>query len=130
MNHSINLKREVKMDFSSAIEKLTQALSTEGFGVLTRIDFHTKMKEKLGKDLRPTVILGACNPKLAMGAYEKNKEVTSLLPCNAVLSEITPGTVLIELLKPTAMMEILKSAELVALAQEADQALMRVLEKI
>jgi len=130
---TINLKREVTGNFEGVegvIERVTAALKTEGFGVLTRIDFHSKIKEKLGKEILPTVILGACNPQLAYDAFQHNSDVASLLPCNAVVREVVGGKVSVELAKPSSMMEILGDQALVNLAQEADQRLERVLEKI
>jgi uncharacterized protein (DUF302 family) len=125
----INFKREITSTLDAAIERVTNALKGEGFGVLTRIDLHSKIKEKIGKDLRPVVILGACNPQLAYEAYQRNPDVASLLPCNAVLREIADGRVSIELAKPSSLMEMLGDQELVVLAKDADARLQRVLEK-
>jgi len=118
--NNINFKREISDSFDSIIERTTKALAAEGFGILTRIDMHSKIKEKTGKDIIPTVILGACNPNLAYEAYTTNSDVASLLPCNAVVREVSPGKVSVEFVKPTAMMQILGDAKLSALAGEAD----------
>ena len=104
--NAINFKREISATLDEAIERATKALGAEGFGVLTRIDMHTKIKEKTGKELIPTVILGACNPMLAYEAYTANSDVASLLPCNAVVREIAPGKISLEFVKPTSMMQI------------------------
>src|ERR1017187_8394023 len=104
---AINFKREISDTLDHAIERATKALATEGFGILTRIDMHSKIKEKTGKEIIPTVILGACNPNLAYEAYTANSDVASLLPCNAVIREIAPGRISLEFAKPTAMMQIL-----------------------
>lgn len=130
MTKTINFKRDISSSVESAIERVTSALKDEGFGVLTRIDLHSKIKEKLGKDLRPTIILGACNPQLAFEAYQRNTDVASLLPCNVVIRELSEGRVSVELAKPTSMMEMLGDAELIALAKDADARLLRVLEKV
>jgi uncharacterized protein (DUF302 family) len=100
---------------------VTRALANEGFGILTRIDMHSKIKEKTGKEIVPTVILGACNPNLAYEAYTRNSDVASLLPCNAVIREIAPGKISVEFALPSAMMQILGDAKLVELALEADK---------
>lgn len=126
----INFKRQVQSTLDSAIDRVTQALSAEGFGILTRIDMHSKIKEKIGKDIAPTVILGACNPTLAHEAYCTNTDVTSLLPCNAVLREISPGTISVELAAPTGLMTILGDEKLVKLAEEADRRLQRALDAV
>ena len=124
---SINFKREISDTFDRAIERATKALGTEGFGILTRIDMHSKIKEKTGKDIIPTVILGACNPNLAYEAYTANSDVASLLPCNAVIREIAPGRISLEFAKPTGMMQILGDAGLAELAKEADAKIERAL---
>ena len=64
----ISFKREISATVDQAIERATKALGAEGFGVLTRIDMHSKIKEKTGKEIIPTVILGACNPTWPMRA--------------------------------------------------------------
>ncbi len=127
---AINYKREISDTVDHVIERATKALGAEGFGVLTRIDMHSKIKEKTGKDIVPTVILGACNPNLAYEAYTANSDVASLLPCNAVIREVTRGKVSVEFIKPTAMMKILGDANLTALAAEADARIERALSKV
>ncbi len=102
----INFKKEIESGVEEAIERVTNALKLEGFGILTRIDFHEKIKEKLGKTLRPVVILGACNPQLAYESYERNADVACLLPCNAVIRDLGAGRVSVELAKPSALMEM------------------------
>lgn len=124
---AINFKREIACTLDQAIERATKALAAEGFGILTRIDMHSKIKEKTGKDLIPTVILGACNPMLAYEAYTANSDVASLLPCNAAVREIAPGKISLEFVKPTAMMQILGDARLAELAREADSKIERAL---
>ena len=124
---SINFKREIRDNVDHAIERVTKALGTEGFGILTRIDMHSKIKEKTGKEIVPTVILGACNPNLAYEAYIANSDVAGLLPCNAVIREIAPGTISIELAAPSALMRILGDAKLTELAREADTRIERAL---
>lgn len=123
----INFKREISATVDQAIERVTKALGAEGFGVLTRIDMHSKLKDKIGKDIIPTVILGACNPNLAYEAYSANSDVASLLPCNAVIRETAPGKVSLEFVKPTAMMQILGDTKLAELARQADTMIKRAL---
>jgi len=124
---SINFKREIADTVDRAVERATKALGAEGFGILTRIDMHAKIKEKTGKDIVPTVILGACNPNLAYEAYTANSDVASLLPCNAVIREVAPGKVSLEFAAPSAMMRILGDAKLAELAREADSRVERAL---
>lgn len=68
--------------FSDAVEQTTQALSEQGFGVLTRIDVKATLKQKLGKDMEDYLILGACNPQLAHRALDVDRQIGQLLPCN------------------------------------------------
>jgi uncharacterized protein (DUF302 family) len=128
--NSINLKKEIIGNLEMAVEAITAALKTEGFGVLTRIDLHSKIKEKLGKELEPVIILGACNPQIAYEAYKMNSDITSLLPCNAVLREISKGRISVELAKPSSLMKILDNKPLYKMALEADLLLQKVLDKI
>ncbi|OIR01606.1 hypothetical protein GALL_163170 [mine drainage metagenome] len=124
---TINFKRLINDTLDHTVERATKALAAEGFGVLTRIDMHSKIKEKTGKDVIPTVILGACNPNLAYEAYSANSDVASLLPCNAVIREVAPGKMSVEFIKPTSMMKVLGDAKLTALAAEADTKIERAL---
>lgn len=126
---SINFKREISDSFDNAIERIIKALGAEGFGILTRIDMHSKIKEKTGKDIIPTVILGACNPNLAYEAYTANSDVASVLPCNAVVRQIAPGKISLELAAPSGMMQILGDDRLSKLALEADALIQRALDK-
>jgi uncharacterized protein (DUF302 family) len=119
--NTINFKREIADTLDQAIGRVTKALATEGFGILTRIDMHSKIKEKTGMEIVPTVILGACNPNLAYEAYTRNSDTASLLPCNAVIREVAPGKISVEFALPSAMMQILGDAKLVELAGEADK---------
>lgn len=128
MSESINFKREIQATVDEVIERITQALKQEGFGVLTRIDMHAKFKEKLGKDVPPVIILGACNPQMAFEAYSRAPDVTSLLPCNAVIRDLGQGRVSVELAKPSALMKVLGDETLAELAQFADQKLKNALD--
>lgn len=126
----INFKREISDNVDHAIERVTKALGAEGFGILTRIDMHSKIKEKTGKDIVPTVILGACNPNLAYEAYTANTDVASLLPCNAVVREIAAGKISVEFAAPSGMMRMLDDAKLTELAREADTRIERALANV
>lgn len=126
----VNFKKEVLGEVETYVTKVTEKLKEQGFGILTRIDLHTKIKEKINKDIRPTVILGACNPQLAYEAFLENPDVASLLPCNAVIRDIGEGRVSVELAKPTFMMKMLNDSKLVELAKEADRRLSVALSEI
>jgi uncharacterized protein (DUF302 family) len=82
---------EMSDSFDAALEQVTAALKTQGFGVLTRIDVRSTLKEKLDTDFRPYVILGACNPPLAHQALENEPLVGLLLPCNVTVESTESG---------------------------------------
>ena len=86
--NTVNFKKVINCSVDDAIKRIEVALKTEGFGILTRIDFHLKIKEKLNKVVPPTVILGACNPNLAYEAFQRNSDVASVLPCNVVVRDL------------------------------------------
>jgi uncharacterized protein (DUF302 family) len=109
---------------------VTTALKTAGFGVLTRIDMHTKIEEKIGKKIQKVVILGACNPTMAYEAYVANPDVASLLPCNAVVRDIGKDTTSVEFVKPSVMMQIIGDKNLQQLAIKADALLEEALNHV
>jgi uncharacterized protein (DUF302 family) len=111
-----------------AITRVTEALKAEGFGVLTRSDVQATLKEKLGQDFRPYVILGACNPQLAHRALSADAAAGLLLPCNVVV-EAAAGGSLVRIVNPDAMMGVpglANPAEVQAVAAEARARLERV----
>lgn len=127
---TINIKRQIQDTMEGGVERVTRALAAEGFGVLTRIDLHTKIKEKTGKDIEPTVILGACNPNLAYEAFTANTDVASVLPCNVVVREVSPGRLSVECALPSGMMRILGDDGLTMLAAKADPLVARALKAV
>jgi uncharacterized protein (DUF302 family) len=124
----INLKKQVHGEFENVVDALADELKISGFGVLTRIDLHKKIKEKLNKDIPRVVILGACNPELAFEAYQKNTDIASLLPCNAVIRELERDIISIEIVKPTFLMNMIGEKKLEEMAFEADKRLKRVID--
>lgn len=115
--------------FESAVEQVKQALKSEGFGVLTEIDVQQTLREKLGAEVAPYRILGACNPHLAHRALGLDPNVGLLLPCNVVVRAERERT-RVEIADPEAMMTIAGSAGLDAVASEAKQRLERVLASL
>lgn len=119
----------VRMPLEQAIEAVTAALKTEGFGVLTTIDMQQTLHEKLGVEIEPYVILGACNPQLAYQAMQAVHEIGLLLPCN-VLVHAHDDETHIEILDPQAMFGLLRHAEVECVAHEARARLQRVIQHL
>ena len=112
--------------FDQALTKTIEALKVEGFGVLSDIDVQKAMKEKLGADMPPYRILGACNPPLAHQALQAVPDIGLLLPCNVIVREEAPGRVVVGFLDPQIMVGLVGKPEVKVVANEAEQRLRRV----
>ncbi|MCA9645865.1 MAG: DUF302 domain-containing protein [Myxococcales bacterium] len=95
------MKRQLDISYEEALEKVPEALKTEGFGVLTEIDIKATLKAKLDADFRPYKILGACNPPLAHAALQADLEVGLMLPCNVVVYAGDDGKAVVQAIDPT-----------------------------
>jgi len=104
MSEAIGFEVEVALPYTEAIERTQEALSQEGFGVLTRIDVHETFKKKLDLEFRPYVILGACNPKLASRALQSRADAGLMLPCNVTVEQVDAGRSLVRIADPEQMM--------------------------
>ena len=121
----------VPLTYEQAVERATNALKAEGFGVLTTIDVKQTLKQKLDRDFRKYVILGACNPPLADRALHAELEIGLLLPCNVIVYETEPGKSAVSAMAPIAALGIVgDNPELQAVAQDADQRLRRALQSL
>jgi len=116
----------VAMEFDDAIEKVTAALQKEGFGVLSDIDVAAKMQEKLGKDMPPYRILGACNPALAYQAISAVADIGLLLPCNVLVREDNNGQVHVEFMDPESVLSLVDHPDVATLANQVRESLERV----
>jgi uncharacterized protein (DUF302 family) len=122
--------KKVNMGFDQAVAAVTQALSKEGFGVLTEIDVAATLKKKLGLERPPYKILGACNPQFAARALEAEPQIGALLPCNVVVRQDAAGATLVEFMDPHAVLELVQRPEVGKIAAEVRTRLERVMAAI
>lgn len=117
---------KVSGDFDKAVERVTEELQKEGFGVLTEIDVKATLKKKLDIEKRPYKILGACNPKLANQALDAEPDIGLLLPCNVVVREDEDGSVVVGFMDPAAVLGLVQRPELESLGNDVRGRLERV----
>lgn len=116
--------------FSDALERVTEALKKEGFGILTEIDVKATMKTKLDVDFKPYMILGACNPPYAYKALQTEEKIGTMLPCNVIVREKEKGTIEVAAVDPLASMQAVKNEHLEGIATEIRQKLRSVIDQI
>lgn len=119
----------VKLPFAEAVMAVKEVLAKEGFGQLTEIDVQAKMKEKIGADMDPYVILGMCNPKLAYQALQIETEIGLLLPCNVIVYE-KDGVVRVAAQKPSLMAQIVEKESLQTVSNEAEKRILAALNAV
>lgn len=112
--------------FDQTIERVTQALAKEGFGILSDIDVAGTLKKKLGLEVPPYRILGACNPQFAHKALEAEPQIGTLLPCNVVVRQ-QAGKTVVDIMDPLAVMQLVGKPEVEKIATEVRGRLDRVL---
>jgi len=122
--------KNLNTDFDQAIDLVKQALSEEGFGVLTEIDVAATMKKKLDLDMKPYRILGACNPNFAHQAIEVNPSIGSLLPCNVVVRKIEDDSVYVEFMDPESVLGIVNDPVITKVGTEVKTKLERVMDAL
>lgn len=117
-------------DFETAKEQVTEALSKEGFGILTEISVDQTFKKKLDIDFKKYHILGACNPNFAHQAISKEDKIGVMLPCNVILEETEDGSIEVSAVDPIASMSAVDNAGLADIAGEVQERLKKVIESL
>jgi uncharacterized protein (DUF302 family) len=119
-----------KMGFNEAIEKVTDELKKEGFGVLTDIDLQATLKNKLDVDFRKYRIIGTCNPSFAYKALQTELHIGTLLPCNVVVMEMDDGLISVSAIDPLASMYVVGNHEIKSVAKQIRQKLKKVISNL
>ena len=114
------LKVDLPLPYETAVRRATEALKQEGFGVLTTIDVKQTLEQKLGRDFRRYVILGACNPVLADRALRADLDIGLLLPCNVIVYEREAGASTVAAMAPMAAMALVDHPDVMEVARAAD----------
>lgn len=133
MSQTLGFEVELAMPFEASIERVKNALKEEGFGVLSEIDLRAAFKEKLGKEFRQYMILGACNPPLAYAAVTADPSVGLLLPCNVTVESAGEARTVVRLIDPEVMLGGLGAsmpAEVTAVAKDARERMVRATESL
>jgi uncharacterized protein (DUF302 family) len=133
MSQALGFEVELAMPFEASIERVKSALKEEGFGVLSEIDLRAAFQEKLGKEFRQYMILGACNPPLAYAAVTADPSVGLLLPCNVTVESAGEARTIVRLTDPEVMLGGLGAnmpAEVTAVAKDARERMVRATESL
>jgi uncharacterized protein (DUF302 family) len=129
MSHYVFGKR-VSLPFDEAVQRITEELAKVGFGVLTEIDVQATMKKKLGQEMPPYRILGACNPGFASRAIAAEPQIGALLPCNVVVRQDAASGVHIEVMDPSVILTLVDHKDVALIAAEVRQKLEQALAKV
>ncbi|MBT4729636.1 MAG: DUF302 domain-containing protein [Bacteroidetes bacterium] len=124
------LHKKVSYNFETAIEKVTEELNKNGFGIVTEMNIDKTLKEKINVDFRKYRILGACNPHFAHQALLADNQIGNLLPCNVVIQEHENGEVEVSAINPRSLFGIIEKPEFAAMAAEVGDILDKVIQDI
>ncbi len=122
--------KTLNVSFDEALRLTTEALKSEGFGVISEINMHEKLKEKLGVDFKRYKILGACNPPLAYKALQAEEKIGTMLPCNVLVIEQGQNKIEIAAVNPVASMQAITNPALGDVALEVTNKLKRVIDNL
>ncbi|MFA5300362.1 MAG: DUF302 domain-containing protein [Lutibacter sp.] len=128
MNYYFN--KTIKGTFEEVIDKVTQGLKEEGFGILTEIDVTATLKKKLDVNFKKYRILGACNPPYAYKALQAEDKIGTMLPCNVIVQEIEEGVIEVAAVNPIASMQAVENKKLSDIANEITSMLENVIKKL
>jgi uncharacterized protein (DUF302 family) len=127
---SYYLSKALETPFEEAVEKVTEALKKEGFGVLTEIDMQATLKKKLDVDIPKYRILGACNPPLAYRAIQAEDKIGLMLPCNVIVQETVGGGTEVAAIDPVASMQAVNNPKLGEVGEHVRDKLQRVIDSL
>ena len=122
--------KTLRTSFDDAVEKVTAALFTEGFGVISEVDLHKKIKDKLGVDFKRYRILGACNPAYSYRALQAEDKIGVMLPCNVLVIEQGEGNIEIAAVNPSEAMGAVHNETVRQVATEVGEKLRKVLDRL
>ncbi len=128
MDYSMTITLDLPYD--QAVPAVKQALQEQGFGVLTEINAQATLKEKLGEDMEPYIILGACNPQLAHRALDLDRQIGLLLPCNIVVRADGEDRTVVSALDPQVMVTVPEREDLRPIADEAGRRIRAALDAL
>jgi len=120
--------KKIDLPFDDVVARASEALKREGFGVLTDIDVSATLKKKLNVDFRRYRILGACNPSFAYQALQVEDKVGTMLPCNVIVQEISPGHSEVAAIDPAASMQAIENPQLQGIAEQVRQMLKQMID--
>ncbi len=122
--------KTLRTSFDDAVEKVTASLSAEGFGVISEVDLHEKIKYKLGVDFKRYRILGACNPAFSYRALQAEDKIGVMLPCNVLVIEQGEGETEIAAVNPSEAMSVVRNEAVNQVAAEVDEKLRKALDSL
>ncbi|GMV78432.1 MAG: ABC transporter [Chitinophagaceae bacterium] len=127
---SYYFSKTLNVNFENAINKVTESLKNEGFGILTEIDMKATLKKKLDVDMLNYTILGACNPPFAYKAVLAENMIGTMLPCNVVVQEQKDGSIIVAAVDPVASMMAIKNETLGEVANEVRMKLKKAIDNL
>src|SRR5664280_999555 len=122
--------KTMSLSFDEAIIRVTDVLKSEGFGIISEIRMHEKLKEKLGVDYKKYTILGACNPGYAYKALQVEDKIGTMLPCNIVVQELSANNIEVAAVNPIASMMAIQNPALIGIAKEVTDKLQVVIRRL